>query len=181
MESVRTVTRAEEDFKERRSLRGGGLSSSYRGEKRKFEDSKPQVAAKKAKKQYSAKEKAAYKAKKATEKKGKEKGSVAPKGEVKHTVWATAHEGVDQSIVDKRKKNTECTRCGMNNHTWKYCRKPVQVSVTFRGPVRPKRQPSFATKRRSQVATVVADNQGESSRRAAQRPPAWDFEDDDIL
>jgi len=60
LEAVRTVTRAEEDFKEQKDLRGGGPSSTARGEKRKFEDSKPTVAAKRVKKQYSATEKAAY-------------------------------------------------------------------------------------------------------------------------
>jgi len=36
LEAVRTVTRAEEDFKERKDLRGGGPSGTTRGEKRKF-------------------------------------------------------------------------------------------------------------------------------------------------
>ena len=69
--------------------------------KRKFEDSKPVVAAKRVKKQYSAKEKAAYKAKKAGERKRKKEGSVAPKGEVQHTVWAEAHPNVEQKVVDQ--------------------------------------------------------------------------------
>jgi len=49
LEAVRTVTRAEQDFKERKDLRGGGPSGTTRGEKRKFEDSKPTVAAKRVK------------------------------------------------------------------------------------------------------------------------------------
>ena len=51
LEAVRIVTRAEEDFKERKDLRGGGPSGTTRGEKRKFEDSKPTVTAKRVKKQ----------------------------------------------------------------------------------------------------------------------------------
>ena len=51
LEAVRNVTRAEEDFKERKDLRGGGPSGMTRGEKRKFEDPKPTVAAKRVKKQ----------------------------------------------------------------------------------------------------------------------------------
>jgi hypothetical protein len=154
-----------------------------RSEKRKFEDSKLAVTARRVKgTQYSAKEKGAYKTKQAEKRKEKKKeGSVAPKGEVKHTVWAEAHEGVDQKIVDQRKKNNECTRCGMNNHAWKYCRKPVQVSAAHRGPAKPKRQQSFPPKRRLQVATVADRSEGGSSRRAVQRPPAWAFEDDEIL
>jgi len=181
LEAVRTVTRAEEDFKERKDLRGGGPSGTTRGEKRKFEDSKPTIAAKRVKKQYTATEKAAYQKKKAGERKVKKEGSVAPKGEVRHTVWSEAHQGVDQKVVDKRKSDNECTRCGMKNHTWKYCPKPIQVSAIYRGQSKPKRQPAFAPKRRPQVATVAVEGQGESSRQAVQRPPAWGFEDDDIL
>jgi len=60
LEAVRTVTRAEEDFKERKDLGGGGPSCATLGEKRKFEDSKPTVTAKRVKRQYTAKEKAEY-------------------------------------------------------------------------------------------------------------------------
>jgi len=51
LEAVRTVTRAEEDFKERKDLRGGGPSGATRGEKRKVQDSKSTVPAKRGKKQ----------------------------------------------------------------------------------------------------------------------------------
>ena len=181
LEEVRAVTRREEDFKERTGLRGGGPSSAKIGEKRKAEDSRPAAPEKKARKQYSAKEKAEYKKKKAVERKVKKEGSVAPKGEVKFTVWATAHPGVEQDIVDQRKKNNECTRCGMDNHTWKYCRKPVKISAIHRGPIKPKRQQSFAPKRCPQVATVADRGQGGSSSRAIRRPPAWSFENDDEI
>jgi len=72
LEAVRTVTQAEEDFKERKYLRGGGPSSTTRGEKRKFEDSKPTIAAKRVKKQDTATQKAAYQKKKAGERKMKQ-------------------------------------------------------------------------------------------------------------
>ena len=97
------------------------------------------------------------------ERKVKKEGSVARAGEVKHKVWAEAHQGVDQKVVDKQKSDNECTRCGMRNHTWKYCRKPIQVSAIYRGQSRPKRQSTFAPKRRPQVATVAVDGQGGSS------------------
>jgi len=51
LEAVRTVTRAEEDFKERKDLRGGSPSGATRGEKRKLEDSKPTAPAKRIKRQ----------------------------------------------------------------------------------------------------------------------------------
>jgi len=46
LEAVRTVTRVEEDLRERKDLRGGGPSGPTLGEKRKFQDSKPTVTAK---------------------------------------------------------------------------------------------------------------------------------------
>jgi len=163
LEAVRTVTRAEEDSKERKDLRGGGPSGTTRGEKRRFENLKPTVTAKRVKRQYTTKEKADYQTKMAGERKLKKEGSVAPAGEVRHMVWADAHEGVDQKVVDKPKCDNECTRCGMKNHTGKYCREPIQVSAIYRGQSKPKPQSAFAPKRRPQVATVAADGQGESS------------------
>jgi len=133
LEAFRTVTRAEEDFKETKDLRRGGPSGGTRREKRKFEDSKPTVSAKHLKRQYTAKEKADYEKKRAGESKVKKEASVAPAGEVKHKRWAEAHQGVDQKVVDKRKSDNECTRCGMKTHNWKYCRKPIQVSGIYRG------------------------------------------------
>jgi len=75
------------------------------------------VAAKLVKRQYTAQEKVAYQKQKAGERKVKKEGSVAPAGEVRHTVWADTHKGVDQKVVDKSKSDNECTRCGMKNHT----------------------------------------------------------------
>ena len=164
LEAVRTVTRSEEDFKERKDLSGGSPSGATRGEKRKLEDSKQTVAAKCVKRQYTAMEKAPYQKKKAGERKVKKEESVAPTGEVRNKLWAEAHQGVDQKVVDKRKSANECTRCGMKNHTWKYCRKPIQVSAIYGGQSKPKRESAFAPKRRPQVATVAVDGQGESSR-----------------
>jgi len=89
-------------------------------EKRNFEDSKSTGAAKHVRKQYTATEKTDYQKKKVGEGRVKKEGSVAPAGEVKHTVWAEAHKGVDKKVVDKRKSDNECTRCGMKNHAWKY-------------------------------------------------------------
>ena len=106
---------------------------------------------------------------------------MAPAGEVKHRVWAEADKGGNQKVVDKRKSDNESTRCGMKNHAWKYCRKLVQVSAVYLGEEKCKRQSAFAPNRRSQVATVAVDGQGESSRRAVPRPPARAFEDDDTL
>ena len=126
MEAVKTVTRAEEALKEQKGLSGGGPSGVTRGENRKFKDSRPPVAAKGVQKQYSAKGKADYKARKAGERKVKKEGWVGPTREVKHAVWAEAHESVDQKVLDKRKKDNECTRWGMINHKWKFSGQAVR-------------------------------------------------------
>jgi len=96
-------------------------------------------------------------------------------------VWSEAHQGVDQKVVDKRKSDNECRRCGMRNYLWKHCRKRIQVSAVYRGQSKLRRLSAFAPKRRPRVATVALDGKGESSKQAVQRPPAWAFDDDDIL
>ena len=63
----------------------------------------------------------------------KKEGMVAPKGEVQHTVWAEANEGVDPKIGDKGKNDNECTWCQIKNRISKFCRKAVQVSAVYRG------------------------------------------------
>jgi len=180
-EAVRIVTRAEADIKERKDLQGGGPSGATRGAKRRFEYSKLMVTVKRVKRQYTAKEKADYQKQKAAERNVKKEGSVAPAGEVKHKVWAEAHPGVDQKVVDYRKSDNECTRGGMRKHCWKYSPKVIHVSAIYRGQSKPKRRSAFAPKRCPQVVTLAFDGQGESSKRAVQRPGAWAFEDGDIL
>jgi len=59
-------------------------------------------------------------------------------GEVKHTVWAEAHQVIYLKVFDKRKSDNESMRCGMKSCAWKYCRKPVQVSAVYRGQSKPK-------------------------------------------
>jgi len=73
------------------------------------------------------------------ESKVKKEGSVAPVGEIRHKVWGGAHQGIDQKVVDKGKSDNECRRCGINNHDWKYCPKPIQVSAVYRGQSKPQR------------------------------------------
>jgi len=111
----------------------------------------------------------------------KKEGSLPPVGEVKNTVWANAHKGVDLKVVDERKSDNECMRCGLKSHASKEGRKPVQVSAVYRVQAKPKCQSTFAPKRGPQVACVAFDGQGESSTGAVQRPPALAFDYDDIL
>jgi len=48
---------------------------------------------------YTAKEKRVYQAKKKEEK--VERGKAAPQQKIMHRVWANAHTGIDQKIVDE--------------------------------------------------------------------------------
>jgi len=107
---VMTVTRVEEGIKERKGLQGGGPSSVTRGEKRKFEDSKPMATAKRVKKPYSAKEKADYKAKKAGERKVKQEGSVVPNREDKHRCGLKPRRASIKRLPTNKKKamNAHC-------------------------------------------------------------------------
>jgi len=49
----------------------------------------------------------------------------------KHTDWKKAHDGIKDDVVEKRKKEKRCTRCSMDNHTWRKCHKPILVAATF--------------------------------------------------
>jgi len=111
----------------------------------------------------------------------KKEASLAPAGEVRHKVWAEAHQGVDEKVVEKRKTGNQCLRCGMRNQTWKYCRKPIQVSAVYRGQSKPKGQSAFAPNRYPHVATVAIEGKGERSKCVVPRPPAGAYDDDDIL
>ena len=59
----------------------------------------------------------------------KNKNNTAAKDE--HTDWKKAHDGIKDDVVEKRKKEKRCTRCSMDNHTWRKCRKPILVAATF--------------------------------------------------
>ena len=38
-----------------------------------------------------------------------------------HTDWKKAHEGIAEEVVEKRKREKRCTRCTLDNHTWRKC------------------------------------------------------------
>jgi hypothetical protein len=66
-----------------------------------------------------------------------------------HTDWKQAHEGIQQDVVDKRKKEKRCPRCSMDNHTWRKCRKPIVVAAAFayrnKGKPKPLQKPRTST------------------------------------
>jgi len=65
------------------------------------------------------------------------------------TDWKKAHEGIAEDVVEKRKKEKQCTRGTLGNHTWRKCRKPIVVAATFaykdRGNPKPHRKPRTST------------------------------------
>jgi len=126
--ALRTVCRREEIFVEQLALQHGGPSGSRNdlGGKRTREE-KVVTKLRKQRKQYSAEEKAAYKIKMEAERKGK--GPAPTQGKIEHTDRNKAHQGINNQVVQDRKRAQQCTQCGMNNHKWANCRKTIQVST----------------------------------------------------
>jgi len=118
------VVRDEEDFQEGIKLLDGNFSGSNSSGKRKCDE--PTTAKKTKKSKYTAKEKRVYQAKRKEEK--VDKGKAAPRQKIMHRVWADAHTGIDQRVVDERKAKGQRTRCTLTNHGWKHCQKEIWVS-----------------------------------------------------
>ena len=176
--AIRTVTKADEAFKEQRGLRHKQSTKSDSSGKR---ERKKESGEKTSRKKYSPSEEAAYKAKKA----GEKMGQVAPEGQkVEHTNFKDAHLGIHEDKIDKRGKNDGCTRCGIPGHKWKNCHKLIQVSTIGRrkvdtrnwGKFRPKLQPG-----RPQVVAVADRNQERNLHQVnrIERPRAWDTDMDE--
>ena len=66
-----------------------------------------------------------------------------------HTNSKKAHEGIAEVVVEKRKRQKQCTRCTLDNHSWRKCRKPIVVATTFaygnKGNPKPYRKPGTST------------------------------------
>jgi len=176
--AIRTITKAEEAFKEQRGIRHEPSTKSDSSAKRKREKDSGE---KTSRKKYSPSEKAAYKAKKAGEKMGK----AASEGQkVEHTNCKDTHSGIHEGEIDKQRKNDGCTHCGIPGNKWKNCRKPIQVSTIGRqkvnthnsGKFRPKFQP-----RRPQVAAVADRSRERNSHQVnrIERPRVWDTDMDE--
>ena len=125
MAALRECTQREEIFLEEQSWRDDHGNWSTAG-KRKRED-KAVTKPRKQKKIYTAEKKAANKAKKENER--RETGSAPSKKKVVNTDWATAHQGIKNSIVKEPKNAKQCTRCGFDRHIWVECYQPIQVSA----------------------------------------------------
>ena len=59
----------------------------------------------------------------------KNKNNTTTKDE--HTDWKKAQDGIKDDVVENRKREKRCTRCSMDNHPWRKCRKPILVTATL--------------------------------------------------
>jgi len=176
-----------ENHEEDKRLRPGKGESSGISISRKTEDWASINSYPRPPKRYMAEKRAAYMGKPKVPRKNnewsKEKTATNRKEEV-HTDWDKAHDSIPKDVIDRRRNNKRCTRCGMTNHFWKHC--PKEQSVTTFGTkwyesIKRKRdQPQTQRKR----LTVEAErNQAERSRSVNRidRPVAWDMYDGETL
>jgi len=178
IEALRQAVRDEEDFQEGKRFKDNNFSGSNSSGKRKRDEPTTTKITKKPK--YTAKENRVSQAEKKEEK--LEKGKAAPRQKIMHRVWANAHTGIDQKIVDERKAKGQCTRCTLTNPGWKHCQKEIQVSTIQRKPLKlPGGGLKHPKPRKPRVAAVAEDSRGETSRQANQRPLAWTFMQDEKL
>jgi len=117
IEVVRQAVRDEEDFQEGKRLKDNNFAGSNSSGQRQRDAPVTTKTTKKPK--YTAKEKRVDQAKKEEEK--IDKGKAAPRQKIMHRVWANAHTGIDQKIVDKPKAKGQCTGCTLTNHGLKHC------------------------------------------------------------
>jgi len=111
-DALRQAVRDEEDLQEGKRLKDNNFSGSSSSGKKKRDEPTTTKITKKPK--YSVIEKREYQAKKKEEK--VENGKAAPRQKSMHRVWADAHTGIDQKIVDELKAKGKCTRCTLTNH-----------------------------------------------------------------
>jgi len=81
-----------------------------------------------------------------------------------HTDWKKARDGIKDKVVEKRKKEKRCTRCSMDNHSWRKCHKPILVAATFAYKNRENSKPPFKPR-----TSTLAVHQPPLAR---QEPPA---------
>jgi len=178
IEALRQAIRDEEDFQEGKRLKDNNFSGSNSSGKRKREELTTTNITKKVK--CTAKEKRVYQAKKKEEKVKKEKA--APRQKMMHRVWAYAHTGIDQKIVDERKAKGQCTKCTLTNHGWKHRQEEIRVSTIQRKSFKLPGGRSYPPRpSKPRVAAVAEDSHGETLQQASQRPLAWTFVEDEEL
>jgi len=178
IEALRQAVREEEDIQEGKKLTDNNFSELNPSGKRKRDE--PTTAKTMKKPRCTFKEQGVYQARKKDEKVDNRKA--APRQEIMHRVWADAHSGIDQKIVDERKAKVECTRCTLTNHGWKHCQKEIPVTTNQRKWFKlPGGKSNQAKPRKPRVAAVADDSCGETLRQASQRPLAWTCMEDEEL
>jgi len=111
-----------------------------------------------------------------------EKGKVPPWQKRMHRVWADAHSGIGQKIVDKGKAKGQFTRCTLTNHGWKPYQKEIRVStIQWKLFKLAGGRSNHPKPRKSRVAAVAEDRRGDTSQPASHRPLAWSFMEDEEL
>jgi len=146
------------------------MSNSSEKEKR----DEPTTVKTTKKTKYTAKEKRVYQAKKKEEK--VDKGKAVPLEQIKHTVGADPHTGIDQKVVNEGKAKRQCTRYTLTNHKLTHCQKEIRVSTIQTKSFELLGGRSHHPKpKKPRVAAVAQDSNGETSRQASQRPLAWTF------
>ena len=127
---------------------------------------------------YTPEQKKAYRENKSREVKG------GNPGKIEHTDWTEAHKDVKSEVRQKRQRANQCTRCGIPNHSWKYCRKQAVVSTVGERWPQPNTRRGFRgfQNRRPQVSTTTQQanpNQNTSQSRQVNRPKVWELDDMD--
>jgi len=121
-----------QNHKEDKGLRHGKGESSGTSISRKTEDGVLTKRNSRPPKRYTVEKWAAYMGKPKVPHKRKEwskEKTATNKKEVVHTDWDNANDSIPKDVVDRRRNNKGCTRCGMTNHFWKHCRKEQSVAT----------------------------------------------------
>lgn len=81
------------------------------------------------------------------------------KREIVHPDRTTALKGIPESLIKSRESRALCLRCGMNNHQFRFCLKPINPNST-----NPKKVAALSKKRRSRDDGSDSED-GEDSER----------------
>ena len=77
-----------------------------------------------------------------------EQSSTQQSREVVHTDRDAALKGIPESLIRSRETKSQCLRCGMNNHQFRYCFKPINPSST-----NPKKVAAMSKKRQTRESS----------------------------
>ena len=121
----------DKNHEEDKHLRHGKGESSGTSISQKPENWAPMKSNPRPPKSYTVEKRAAYmgRPKVPRKKKWSKEKTATNKKELVHTDWEKAHDTIPKDVVDRRRNNKGCTRCGMTNHFWKHCRKEQSIAT----------------------------------------------------